>query len=197
MERLNDITNQPAETSHERWFQQTYNKQIEEALEKLKNPVNPSHPQTSWQQFKQASPYKTLAVRHFSNQNSFIEILLRIFTIKMILPIQIHHSLQQKAQKRSSLLLNMEQISDRLAGLRNTVIAMPGLTSDGHVIHIEGMYHTVQILPTKTKPKKLVLLGSDGKKYPYLFKGLEDLHLDERIMQFLSIVNNMFAKANK
>ena len=29
-------------------------------------------------------------------------------------------------------------------------------------------------------------------RYPYLFKGLEDLHLDERIMQFLSIVNNMF-----
>ena len=34
-------------------------------------------------------------------------------------------------------------------------------------------------------------------RHPYLFKGLEDLHLDERIMQFLAIVNNMFAKANK
>ena len=34
-------------------------------------------------------------------------------------------------------------------------------------------------------------------RYPYLFKGLEDLHLDERIMQFLNIVNNMFACANK
>ena len=34
-------------------------------------------------------------------------------------------------------------------------------------------------------------------RYPYLFKGLEDLHLDERIMQFLNIVNNMFAFANK
>lgn len=34
-------------------------------------------------------------------------------------------------------------------------------------------------------------------RYPYLFKGLEDLHLDERIMQFLNIVNNMFASANK
>ena len=59
------------------------------------------------------------------------------------------------------------------------------------------MQSVVQILPTKTKPKKLVLLGSDGRKYAYLFKGLEDLHLDERIMQFLFIVNNMFAKANR
>lgn len=34
-------------------------------------------------------------------------------------------------------------------------------------------------------------------RYPYLFKGLEDLHLDERIMQFLGIVNNMFVNANR
>lgn len=34
-------------------------------------------------------------------------------------------------------------------------------------------------------------------RYPYLFKGLEDLHLDERIMQFMSIVNNMFIKVNR
>lgn len=28
-------------------------------------------------------------------------------------------------------------------------------------------------------------------RYTYLFKGLEDLHLDERIMQFLSVANTM------
>ena len=41
------------------------------------------------------------------------------------------------------------------------------------------------------------MIGSDGRKHTYLFKGLEDLHLDERIMQFMAIVNNMFAKAHK
>ena len=65
------------------------------------------------------------------------------------------------------------------------------------MVTISSIHNTVQILPTKTKPKKLAILGSDGNRYSYLFKGLEDLHLDERIMQFLSIVNNMFAKANK
>ena len=29
------------------------------------------------------------------------------------------------------------------------------------------------------------MIGTDGGRYTYLFKGLEDLHLDERIMQFL------------
>ena len=37
-------------------------------------------------------------------------------------------------------------------------------------------------------------MGSDGKKYTYLFKGLEDLHLDEKIMQFLKIANVMMRK---
>ena len=37
---------------------------------------------------------------------------------------QLHHSLQQK---RAGQVLNMEEISTRLAGLRGTVIAMPGL----------------------------------------------------------------------
>lgn len=34
-------------------------------------------------------------------------------------------------------------------------------------------------------------------RYPYLFKGLEDLHLDERIMQFLEICNHMFARTDR
>ena len=32
------------------------------------------------------------------------------------------------------------------------------------------------------------MIGTDGGRYTYLFKGLEDLHLDERIMQFLGKV---------
>lgn len=35
-------------------------------------------------------------------------------------------------------------------------------------------------------------MGSDGRSYSYLFKGMEDLHLDERMMQFLDIVNIIF-----
>ena len=44
---------------------------------------------------------------------------------------QLHHSLRQKAQKRSSLLLNMEEISERLSQLKQTVIAMPGIATSG------------------------------------------------------------------
>ncbi|XP_052059400.1 serine/threonine-protein kinase SMG1-like isoform X1 [Mytilus californianus] len=161
LEKLQEITSQPPETPQEEWFKDTYGKLIDAAIVKLRNPTNPSHPNNSWQLFK-----------------------------------QLHASLQQKAQKRSSLILRMEKISPNLQAMKGTVIAMPGLGMSGKMVSVESVSNTVQILPTKTKPKKLVLLGSDGKKYPYLFKGLEDLHLDERIMQFLSIVNNMFVSAS-
>ncbi|XP_076852273.1 serine/threonine-protein kinase SMG1 [Brachyhypopomus gauderio] len=110
---------------------------------------------------------------------------------------QIMLSLQQRTQKRASYLLRLDDISPRLASMSNTEMALPGEVSATDAVTIQNVGNTITILPTKTKPKKLYFLGSDGKNYPYLFKGLEDLHLDERIMQFLSIVNTMFTKVNQ
>uniref|UniRef100_A0AAQ6IR98 non-specific serine/threonine protein kinase n=1 Tax=Anabas testudineus TaxID=64144 RepID=A0AAQ6IR98_ANATE len=110
---------------------------------------------------------------------------------------QIMISLQQRAQKRASYLLHLDEISPRLASMTTTEMALPGEVSATDAVTIQSVGNTITILPTKTKPKKLFFLGSDGRNYPYLFKGLEDLHLDERIMQFLSIVNTMFTKINQ
>uniref|UniRef100_A0A2K6FWB0 Serine/threonine-protein kinase SMG1 n=1 Tax=Propithecus coquereli TaxID=379532 RepID=A0A2K6FWB0_PROCO len=162
LEHVRSITAAPAETPHEKWFQDNYGDAIENALEKLKTPSNPAKPGSSWLPFK--------------------EIML---------------SLQQRAQKRASYILRLEEISPWLAAMTNTEIALPGEVSARDTVTIHSVGGTITILPTKTKPKKLLFLGSDGKSYPYLFKGLEDLHLDERIMQFLSIVNTMFATINR
>ncbi|KAJ1529376.1 hypothetical protein ONE63_006163 [Megalurothrips usitatus] len=100
--------------------------------------------------------------------------------------------LSQRANKRSALTLRMEDISPTLAAMKNTCIAMPGVASEkGCIITIASVHNHIYILPTKTKPKKLMFSGSDGRCYNYLFKGLEDLHLDERIMQLLNIANTM------
>lgn len=110
---------------------------------------------------------------------------------------QLQAKLTQKAHKRGAYSLKMNDISPVLANLKDTGIAMPGLTSsDCKIVTIKSVDNNVQILPTKTKPKKLVFHGSDGHVYTYLFKGLEDLHLDERIMQFLGIANTMMSKNN-
>lgn len=108
---------------------------------------------------------------------------------------QLQIKLQQKVNKRTSYILKMSDISPVLADLKNTVITMPGVHTNQRTVRvtIKSVENNVAILPTKTRPKKLMFYGSDGKAYTYLFKGLEDLHLDERIMQLLSITNTMMA----
>lgn len=80
-------------------------------------------------------------------------------------------SLQQRAQKRASYLLCLEEISPRLGSMSQTEMALPGEVSATDAVTIHNVGNTITILPTKTKPKKLYFLGSDGKNYPYLFKG--------------------------
>lgn len=110
---------------------------------------------------------------------------------------QFYAEFQHRSQRKMSYTLKMVDISPVLANMKGTSISMPGNdpgTNSGSVF-IKSVDNLVLILPTKTKPKKLAFLGSDGKRYTYLFKGLEDLHLDERIMQFLSIANLMMKKS--
>lgn len=53
LEHVRSITAAPAETPHEKWFQDNYGEAIENALEKLKNPLNPAKPGSSWLPFKE------------------------------------------------------------------------------------------------------------------------------------------------
>lgn len=49
---------------------------------------------------------------------------------------------------------------------------MPGqpASAAGAAVTIAGVDGAVTILKTKTRPKKLALLGSDGRRYTYLLK---------------------------
>ncbi|XP_057324226.1 serine/threonine-protein kinase SMG1 isoform X1 [Microplitis mediator] len=164
LENLLAITSAPAETPHEKLFQEKFSPCIEEVVRRLKNPKNPAKPQLS------STPLK-----------------------------QLEAKLAQKVNKRGNHTLSMADISPILANMKDTCIAMPGVFAtdrNNKIVTIRSVDNIVQILPTKTKPKKLMFHGSDGHVYTYLFKGLEDLHLDERIMQFLSICNTMMSKNN-
>lgn len=85
-------------------------------------------------------------------------------------------SLQQRAQKRASYLLHLDEISPRLASMTTTEMALPGEVSASDAVTIQSVGNTITILPTKTKPKKLFFVGSDGRNYPYLFKGWPQLN---------------------
>ena len=106
--------------------------------------------------------------------------------------VRVHSKIGAKLYKKGSL--NLPEISPALANLKDTLIPLPG--QELTTLNINTFDNLLAILPTKTKPKKIKLYANDGKSYTYLFKGLEDLHLDERIMQFLSIANTLM-KTNK
>ncbi|XP_015127883.1 serine/threonine-protein kinase SMG1 [Diachasma alloeum] len=163
LENLLAMTSVPAETPHEKQFQEKFGPAIEEVIRRLKNPKNPAKPQLA------STPLK-----------------------------QLEAKLAQRVNRRGAYSLSMADISPVLASMKDTKIAMPGVfaVDRNKIVTIRSVDNNVQILPTKTKPKKLMFHGSDGHVYTYLFKGLEDLHLDERIMQFLNICNTMMSKNN-
>lgn len=72
-----------------------------------------------------------------------------------------------KIQEDVRSQLAMSTISPRLAGLRNTLLPVPGQNR----ATVASVASTVTLLPTKSKPKKFALIGDDGVRYTFLFKG--------------------------
>ncbi|KAG0259388.1 Serine/threonine-protein kinase smg1 [Actinomortierella ambigua] len=153
------------ESNHERWFVDTFGGRIRNAL------------------------------RYLSSPNDWSNLFYAFSLLKEIcsdIGKELH----------SGRVLRLSDLSPSLATLDFSEINIPsrlptygggGSSSrdDELDIRIQSFDQQVIVIPTKTKPKKLVLIGSDGKRYPFLFKGLEDLHLDERVMQLLRITNGM------
>ncbi|KAI8897600.1 hypothetical protein BC833DRAFT_36026 [Globomyces pollinis-pini] len=117
-----------------------------------------------------------VALRDFSNpQGLFVEF----------------QEILQEMNKDTKSTLSLKSLSPYLSSMEHTRIHIPGLELN-ELILVTSCKDTIKLLPTKTKPKKIELLASNGNSYSYLLKGHEDLHLDERIQQFVQIVNVIF-----
>ncbi|OWZ20541.1 Phosphatidylinositol kinase [Phytophthora megakarya] len=168
-ETCGGVSHQHAVSPHERKFMKDYGGLIEKAMENFRDcfnsetRVNPpprmTNPQELWQPF---------------------EDMLK--------------SLVNAASRREQLPL--PDISPALASTCRQLVMtnMPGIFSGSTIgrmkpITIHRVDSSVAVLRTKTKPKSMILIGSDGETYKYLLKAREDLRLDERIMQFLRVTN--------
>ncbi|XP_059068021.1 uncharacterized protein LOC131052623 [Cryptomeria japonica] len=167
LERRLTSTSRMPETAHEAWFQNEYGEQIKDAITSFK------------------TPHSTAA--------SLADVWR---------PFDIIAASLANHQKKPSVSLG--DIAPKLAHLSSSDAPMPGLEkqilmSDSEAegsdhlcpVTVSSFSEQVTILATKTKPKKLVFLGSDGQRYTYLLKGREDLRLDARIMQLLHAINGM------
>jgi len=84
--------------------------------------------------------------------------------------------LNDRLQKKNALKLS--EISVSLSNMSNTVVPMPGIgdeTGDGVVVG--GFENHLTVLPTKTRPKRIILVSLDP-----LFSGCNALLFVEALM---------------
>ena len=102
----------------------------------------------------------------------------------------VYHAINKQQEKLVSLQLSA--VSPRLLGLTQLSLAVPGTYQVGAApITITGFHPIVSIIPSKQRPRKLRMTGSDGVHYSFLLKGHEDLRQDERVMQLFGLINNL------
>ncbi|XP_074581436.1 uncharacterized protein LOC141837962 [Curcuma longa] len=173
LERRLASTSREPRTSNELWFRQEYFEQLKSATLSFKTP-----PKSSAALGDVWRPFDTIATS-----------------------LATHH--------RKSCV-SLIDVAPCLASLSSSDVPMPGFekqismfdTSGSSTIDNAGIIticsfgEQVTILSTKTKPKKLILKGSDGQMYTYLLKGREDLRLDARIMQLLQAINNCLSSCD-
>jgi tetratricopeptide (TPR) repeat protein len=103
--------------------------------------------------------------------------------------LEIHKELSEFAIQCRLNPLQLSELSPYLSNLSHSHIYMPGIGLDDE--KVAACSPTIKVLPSKTKPKKIELHSTSGDTYVFLLKGHEDLHLDEKIEQFLDITNTL------
>lgn len=121
-----------------------------------------------------------------------------------------------KSTQQDFTKLELQNASSWLYKARSLEIAVPGTAGDvahpavdgdgdgaaaapAHVL-IVSFLPTLEVMVSKCKPRRMKILGSDGREYMFLLKGTEDLRQDERVMQLFGLVNQSLlqdAKTNR
>ena len=89
--------------------------------------------------------------------------------------------------------LSMRITAPNLFRLRDSILPVFGTdTFDSKPqITIARWNDKLEVLRSAKKPRKLTVTGSDGLPYTFILKGTEDLRLDKRAMQVVSLVNRL------
>ncbi|KKY24120.1 putative phosphatidylinositol 3-kinase tor2 [Phaeomoniella chlamydospora] len=92
------------------------------------------------------------------------------------------------------MTLDLKYVSPRLKEAHDLELAVPGSYQSGkEVTRIRRFDPILNVIPSKQRPRKMTLEGSDGKPYTYALKGHEDIRQDERVMQLFGLVNTLLS----
>ena len=88
--------------------------------------------------------------------------------------------------------LELTFVSPKLKEVKDLALAVPGTYQSGKpVVRIMNFDPVFNVIPSKQRPRKMALLGSDGTSYTFVLKGHEDIRQDERVMQLFGLVNTL------
>ncbi|XP_057494820.1 serine/threonine-protein kinase ATR isoform X1 [Actinidia eriantha] len=112
-----------------------------------------------------------------------INISTEFSALKRMMPLEIIMPIQQ------SLTVNLPTYNMDLSdSLRSDIFSALELPT------ISGIADEAEILSSLQRPKKVVLLGSDGIERPFLCKPKDDLRKDARMMEFNAMINRLLSK---
>ncbi|PHT64079.1 Serine/threonine-protein kinase ATR [Capsicum annuum] len=114
-----------------------------------------------------------------------INILTEFSALKRMMPVEIIMPTQQ------SLTVNLPTYD---------VDTPESITSEifySDLPTISGIADEADILSSLQRPKKIILLGSDGIERPFLCKPKDDLRKDARMMEFNAMVNRLLSKSSE
>ena len=95
---------------------------------------------------------------------------------------------------------DLKSISLDLFNFNESEIEIPGIYQNlgnevsNSVVKIASFSRNLVVLNSKQHPRKIIIYGSDGKEYPFLLKGHEDIRQDERVMQLFGLINTLLYK---
>jgi FKBP12-rapamycin complex-associated protein len=110
----------------------------------------------------------------------------------------IYYGVYLKLHKANLKEIELENVSPRLAEAKELNATIPGIyRTHKEVVKIRRFDKNLKVFPTKQHPRKLSMIGGNGKEYQFLLKGHEDIRQDERAMQLFSLVNDLLAADRK
>lgn len=142
---------------------------------------------------------------------------LNYVTLKDAAPILSNHSFKaiqipgHHKSKTATVTRRLSQISSikqmysldnstpfaHLSSLLSAQDFNSNLGADENAEYLSTIDEKVEIVASSQRPKSIVFNSSSGKKFKFLLKSNQDLRIDQRIMQFFSLVNTFLHKTFK
>jgi FKBP12-rapamycin complex-associated protein len=177
-------------------FFQAFARDLQEALEwvrQYQTTGNYNALNQAWELYYQVPPMPSsaphpsptlalLPTRRISNTCLFLALLLQVF---------------RRLGKMNNALteLDMQHVAPKLLDAKDLQLAIPGTYEAGvPPVRIASFKREIGVMKSKQKPRRIGIMGGDGKKYGFLLKGKEDLRQDERVMQVFDLVNALFSQ---